>query len=392
MLCEITDHVGMAPMTLHPDSLAVHAGRDDLADLGVHALPLDLSSTNPLPGIDVGGLSYEVLATGGHPFEGGSHVYARLWNPTVARFEEALARLEHAEEAVAFSSGMAAMTAVLLAVAHESGKRHVVAVRPLYGGTDHLLASGLLGVETTYCAPRRGRRRAPARHRARRARDAGQPDARARRHPRGRRRGRRGARARRQHVRDTRAAASARSRRGDLAAQRHEVPRRPRRRRRRRRSRATPRSRRRCAAPGRSPARSCTRWRPTCSTAGSRRCRCACARSRRTRASSPSGSSTRPEVSAVHFPGFPQCDPRGLIGTQQAGPGAMIAIELAGGFDAASEPDRERAPVHPRGVARAAWTRSSSIRPRSRTVRCSRRPSRPTRSCACRSASRIRPT
>jgi methionine-gamma-lyase len=27
----------------------------------------------------------------------------------------------------------------------------VVAIRPLYGGTDHLLASGLLGVEVTYC-------------------------------------------------------------------------------------------------------------------------------------------------------------------------------------------------------------------------------------------------
>jgi len=140
-------------MTLHPDSLAVHAGRDDLAGLGVHALPLDLSSTNPLPGIDLGGMSYEVLATGGHPFDGGSNVYARLWNPTVARFEEALARLEHAEEAVAFSSGMAAITAVLLALTHESRRRHIVAVRPLYGGTDHLLASGLLGIETTFCAP-----------------------------------------------------------------------------------------------------------------------------------------------------------------------------------------------------------------------------------------------
>src|SRR5690349_21606567 len=109
----------MAPTTLHPDSLAVHAGREDLAALGVHALPLDLSSTNPLPDVDLGGLSYEVLATGGLPIEGGSNVYARLWNPTVARFEQALARLEHAEEAVAFSSGMAALTATLLAVAHE---------------------------------------------------------------------------------------------------------------------------------------------------------------------------------------------------------------------------------------------------------------------------------
>jgi methionine-gamma-lyase len=139
-------------MEMALDSLAVHAGRADLADLGVHALPLDLSSTNPLPGIEAGGASYESIATGGHPTEGGN-VYQRLWNPTVARFEQALALLEHTDEAVAYSSGMAAMTAAVLAAVAESGGRHVVAVRPLYGGTDHLLASGLLGVETTFCAP-----------------------------------------------------------------------------------------------------------------------------------------------------------------------------------------------------------------------------------------------
>ncbi len=138
--------------TLALDSLAVHAGRDDLAALGVHALPIDLSSTNPLPGVEAGGLSYEAMATGGHPTEGG-HVYARLWNPTVARFEAGLAVLEHAEDAVAFASGMAAITATLVAARTERGGNHVVAVRPLYGGTDHLLASGLLGVETTYCTP-----------------------------------------------------------------------------------------------------------------------------------------------------------------------------------------------------------------------------------------------
>lgn len=132
------------------DSLAVHAGREDLESLGVHALPLDLSSTNPLPDIERGGDSYEALATGGRPLEGGSHVYARLWNPTVARFESALARLEGTDAAVAFSSGMAAMTAALLATTRDA--KHVIAVRPLYGGTDHLLDSGLLGVETTFCA------------------------------------------------------------------------------------------------------------------------------------------------------------------------------------------------------------------------------------------------
>jgi methionine-gamma-lyase len=135
---------------LRIDSVAVHAGRDDLADLGVHALPIDLSTTNPLPDIERGGASYEVIASGGQPPADGSAVYARLWNPTVARFETALARLERAAEAVAFSTGMAAMTAALLALTQD-GRRHVVAVRPLYGGTDHLLASGLLGTSTTFC-------------------------------------------------------------------------------------------------------------------------------------------------------------------------------------------------------------------------------------------------
>lgn len=136
----------------HLDSLAVHAGRDDLAMLGVHALPLDLSSTNPLPDIERGGASYEAMATGGQPLSDGGYVYQRLWNPTVARFESALAQLEHAETSVAYASGMAAMTAAIIASTSFSGKRHIVAARPLYGGTDHLLASGLLGVEATFCA------------------------------------------------------------------------------------------------------------------------------------------------------------------------------------------------------------------------------------------------
>lgn len=132
------------------DTLAVHAGREDFAALGVHAPPLDLSSTYPLPDIERGGDSYEALATGGTPIEGGSFVYARLWNPTVARFENALAALEDAPAAVAFSSGMAALTAAILAYTGATA-RHIVAVRPLYGGSDHLLATGLLGTEVSYC-------------------------------------------------------------------------------------------------------------------------------------------------------------------------------------------------------------------------------------------------
>ncbi|MFI7059752.1 trans-sulfuration enzyme family protein [Kribbella sp. NPDC050124] len=130
------------------DTRSVHAGRDDLTALGVHVPPIDLSTTYPLPGVTAGGTSYDVLTQGKAP-DGGSLVYQRLWNPTVARFEEALAELEHTESAVAFASGMAALTACLLATV-AAGRPHVVAVRPLYGGSDHLLSTGLLGTTVSY--------------------------------------------------------------------------------------------------------------------------------------------------------------------------------------------------------------------------------------------------
>jgi methionine-gamma-lyase len=131
----------------HIETLAIHAGREDLRGLGVHALPIDLSTTNPLPDLQVGIDSYAALAGGAHDGKGSS-VYARLHNPTVARFEDALAALEGAEAAVAFGSGMAALTALLLA--RSAHGRHVVAVRPVYGGTDHLLSHGPLGLETSW--------------------------------------------------------------------------------------------------------------------------------------------------------------------------------------------------------------------------------------------------
>jgi methionine-gamma-lyase len=131
---------------------AVHAGRRDLTGLGVHVPPIDLSSTYPLPDVLKGGESYDALAGGGTPPADGSLVYQRLWNPTVARFEAGLAELEGTAAAVAFASGMAAFTACLLAAVAE-GRRHVVAVRPLYGGSDHLLASGLLGTSVSWAYP-----------------------------------------------------------------------------------------------------------------------------------------------------------------------------------------------------------------------------------------------
>ncbi len=128
------------------ETQAVHAGREVLHEQGIHALPIDLSSTYPVHDLEEGGRSLEAMAMGGLPI--GSPVYARLYNPTVAHYEQALAQLEGAEACVAFGSGMAAVTASLMA-AKQRGS-HIVAVRPLYGGTDHLLASGMLGLEVTW--------------------------------------------------------------------------------------------------------------------------------------------------------------------------------------------------------------------------------------------------
>jgi cystathionine beta-lyase/cystathionine gamma-synthase len=133
----------------HPDTVAVHGGRDDLRALGVHAPPLDLSSTYPVTHLAAGVASIDAMVSGGEPT--GSPIYSRLFNPTVARAEQAIAQLENASATMAFASGMAAYTAALLVARQHGG--HVVAVRPLYGSADHLLACGLLGIDVTFTTP-----------------------------------------------------------------------------------------------------------------------------------------------------------------------------------------------------------------------------------------------
>ncbi|MFE0024287.1 trans-sulfuration enzyme family protein [Amycolatopsis sp. NPDC059021] len=129
---------------------AVHAGREDLTDLGVHAVPLDLSTTYPSRDSADEARRIDEFAAGA--VAPGMPVYGRIGNPTVERFEKALAELEGFEQAVAFASGMAAVSACLLSAVAQ-GKPHVVAARPVYGCSDHLLGSGLLGTEVTWTAP-----------------------------------------------------------------------------------------------------------------------------------------------------------------------------------------------------------------------------------------------
>lgn len=131
------------------DTRCVHAGREDFAALGVHAPPIDLSTTYPVADLAVGTASFDALVAG--EATAANPIYARLHNPTVARVERAIAQLEGAEACVSFGSGMAALTALLMVSRQRGG--HMLAVRPIYGTSDHLLKSGLTGIDCEFVRP-----------------------------------------------------------------------------------------------------------------------------------------------------------------------------------------------------------------------------------------------
>ncbi|MFE5660340.1 trans-sulfuration enzyme family protein [Streptomyces sp. NPDC056517] len=68
----------------------------------------------------------------------GPYVYSRRGNPTVRALEQTLAGLEGGAGAIAFASGMGAVSGVLLALLRPGDR--VVAQRCLYGGTHSVLA------------------------------------------------------------------------------------------------------------------------------------------------------------------------------------------------------------------------------------------------------------
>ncbi len=70
--------------------------------------------------------------------ERAGYVYSRYGSPTVTAFEQAVAVLEGAEDAVAFASGMAAIHAALLGTGLRSGAA-VVSAADVYGATYSLL-------------------------------------------------------------------------------------------------------------------------------------------------------------------------------------------------------------------------------------------------------------
>jgi cystathionine beta-lyase/cystathionine gamma-synthase len=125
---------------LHPETIAIRAGRDENG--GALAPILWATTTFVTPSVEEG----HRMAT----MVGATRYYGRYGNPSVRGFEDAVAQLEGAEAARAFSSGMGAMSAVVLGLC--STGDHIVAQRQLYAGTQLLLQAVCprFGIDVTF--------------------------------------------------------------------------------------------------------------------------------------------------------------------------------------------------------------------------------------------------
>ena len=115
---------------------AIHAGQDPDPGTGSVTVPVYLTSTYQQPG----------------PGREGKYVYSRTANPTRTALEECLASLEEGRGGLAFSSGLAATTTILLSL--QKGD-HVIAGDDIYGGTYRLFEQILrkYGLQFTYVNP-----------------------------------------------------------------------------------------------------------------------------------------------------------------------------------------------------------------------------------------------
>jgi methionine-gamma-lyase len=111
------------------ETKVIHEGYDSEKYSGSLVPPIFQTST----------FTFETAEQGERRFSGEEegYIYSRLGNPTVTMLEERLAALENGEAALAFSSGMAAVSAILLGLT-KSGD-HILCSQGVYGCTFGLL-------------------------------------------------------------------------------------------------------------------------------------------------------------------------------------------------------------------------------------------------------------
>jgi methionine-gamma-lyase len=121
---------------------AVHAGEDREAHFGALSVPIYPASVFAFADADEG------IAI--HNYESPGYFYGRLGNPTVDALERTMAALEHGDDAIAFASGMAAISAAVFTLVGTGD--HVVAPESMYSTTTNFLKhlGESFGVETTF--------------------------------------------------------------------------------------------------------------------------------------------------------------------------------------------------------------------------------------------------
>src|SRR3954462_7576886 len=117
-------------MKLRPETELIHGGQLDLSA----AVPLTVPSYETTTFVFDSAAEVVAYNRGESP----KYLYSRYGNPTVASVEQRIARLDGAERALLFSSGMAATATTLMA--HLRTGDEVVCSAAIYGGTLHLLA------------------------------------------------------------------------------------------------------------------------------------------------------------------------------------------------------------------------------------------------------------
>ena len=129
----------MGNENFEPATTAITAGRDDSGSLAPSLTPATTWSSSGLE-------ESHRQATAIHE----TKFYSRYANPTVEAFEHAIAELEHTQAALAFASGMGAVSSVVLALCATGD--HIVAQRNCYAGTLAFLNGpcARLGIEVTF--------------------------------------------------------------------------------------------------------------------------------------------------------------------------------------------------------------------------------------------------
>lgn len=122
-----------------PETTAITAGRDASGALTPPLWSATTWDTRDLDGTHRGAKAVHE-----------SGFYSRYANPTVEAFERAMAELEGAESALAFGSGMGAISATVFALC--SSGDHIVAQRNMYAGTLGFLDGPCkrMGIEVSY--------------------------------------------------------------------------------------------------------------------------------------------------------------------------------------------------------------------------------------------------